>query len=176
MTNGEQRQEVGGEFESDVPGDSFADFYDATGSAAFSLCMKITGESVSAQEACEAAYVQFWREGPAAARTGPGSEQLLLDLAREHSLAVARRLEPPKRIPTYPGASLPVVNIRALHAGLGRLDDLSRRTLELAYFGGLALPELTQILGMPLAEVRERLREALLTLAAFTRPAGEGVP
>jgi RNA polymerase sigma-70 factor (ECF subfamily) len=174
VTNGEQGRGAG-----DGPGegaadDGFADFYEATTSAAFSLCMRITGESASAQDACEAAYIQFWREGPESARTGPGREQMLLDLVREHALAVARRFEPPKGISTHPGESPLVVNVRALHAGLGRLDDLSRRTLELAYFGGLTLPELTQILGMPLAEVRQRLREALLTLAAFTRPAGEG--
>ena len=175
MTNGEHRQEVGGALERGEPGDRFAGFWEATSSAAFSLCMRITGDSTAAQDACEAAYIQFWREGPEAARTGPGREQMLLDLAREHALAAARHREPPRQLPKDRGAPSAAANVRALHAGLGRLDDFSRRTLELAYFGGLTLPELTQILGMPLAEVRQRLREASLTLAAFTRPARDSL-
>lgn len=176
MTTGERGQDTGRVPAEGAADDGFAEFFDATSTAAFGLCIRITSEDSAAQDACEAAYIQFWREGPDTARHGAGREQILLDLVREHALAAARHFEPPKRIPTYSGATPPVVNVRAVHAGLARLDDLSRRTLELAYFSGLTLPELTQVLGMPLVEVRQRLREALITLAAFTRPTGESLP
>ena len=60
--------------------------------------------------------------------------------------------------------------IRALEA----LEGLQRRTLELAYFGGLTVDSIAEILREPVSGIRGALREGMLKLAVITRDAAQG--
>jgi DNA-directed RNA polymerase specialized sigma24 family protein len=52
---------------------------------------------------------------------------------------------------------------------MGRLEPLARRAIELAYFGGLGVDAIGELLDVPAAQVRQALREGLLQLGTLIK-------
>jgi RNA polymerase sigma-70 factor (ECF subfamily) len=138
--------------------DSFVAFYDATSTTAFSVAMRITQDRPAAETACEEAYLEAWRESG-----GRGDVGRLLELVRDHALA--------KRTASSGSAPAATNGGNTVTAALNNTDPLGRRAVELAYFGGLSVPEVASILESTAADVRRAMRTAMLSLAAAT--AGE---
>ena len=151
--------------------------YEATSGVVYSLAVRISGDAEAAASACEAAYADLWNEGQAAGSTvvaGSADVQAwLLARVRRYALGTAEigvdqsvaansaYLE--ARAADGPGAS----EIGALDS----LEGLQRRALELAYFGGLTVDGIAEILCEPVAGIRGALREGMLKLAVITRDA-----
>ncbi len=156
MAGDEQR--TGGFGVAPLESESFLAFYDATSTTAFSVAMRITQDRPAAEAACEEAYLEVWREGD-----NRGDAGRLLEFVRDRALA--KRTASSGSSQTASSGGNPVT------AALNEADPIGRRAVELAYFGGLSVPEVASILETTAADVRRAMRNAMLSLAAAT--AGE---
>jgi DNA-directed RNA polymerase specialized sigma24 family protein len=138
--------------------ETFASFYERTKSVA----VRITGDAEMSGAACEAAYLERHRAGG-----DPFSESGLLTAVRSHAIRISRERRPP--LQRSEAADSSYTQVTALKAGLEALDPLGRRAIELAYFGGIGVTEVADIVGRPIPEVRAALRTALLHLGSLVR-------
>ena len=150
--------------------EGFDAFYAATSSAAYSLAARITGEAEAASAACEEAYRAIWRDREGLVPSAE-SEMDLLGRVRGAALRISHeRATQPIRSATETAAYM---EADAVRVGMNALDPFARRTLELAYFGGLGVAQIVELVGKPAPDVRAALRTALLTLGALSRAGQE---
>ena len=145
-------------------GARFEAFYERTAGAAYSLALRITGDSGRAARACEAAYGDAWG--------GRGGA----DEPREHDLLArvrVRALEIGGVSPSTEDEDGSYIGAEQVRDVLGRQRPEVRRALELAYFGGLPVSEISELLGVSAPPLRAALREVLLELAALARKGQE---
>ena len=64
--------------------------------------------------------------------------------------------------------------VKAIRDCLDVMDPAARRALELAYYGGLGVQAIADIIGQPVSELRPILRDVLLRLGAATLIQQEG--
>ncbi len=152
-------------------GESFTAFYAATASAAFSLATRITGEAEAASAACEEAYRSLSRDRGGLLIADHETEMDLLGRVRSCSLRVVH--ERSTQLPRSEGADGTYIDTNAVHNGMNALDPFARRMLELAYFGGLGVTQIVELVGKPASDVRAALRTALLTLGSLSRAGQE---
>ena len=143
-------------------GEEFRAFYERTSRAAYSLALRITADSERAGAAIEAAYIETW--------PSTGTDDLdgaLLASVRSCALRLqpsgnANTIRSDGAIPAYTSAT-------AIRDGLAQVDQLGRRAVELAYFGGIGVNHVAEILGQPTNLVRAAMRRALLELGSLVR-------
>jgi hypothetical protein len=142
--------------------DAFLAFYDATSVAAYSVALRVTGERAPAEAACEAAYLELWRESRAAASDAAAREARLLDIVRAEALR--RR----NSLPAGAGAPRGGTPEReAVARALDNASTLGRRAVELAYFAGLTVGEIAE------SEEERELLERVVGLLPLAAPAAE---
>lgn len=142
-----------------VPAATFEAFYARTARAAYGLALRIAGDGRAATEACEAAYAEAWPQLPALGE-GAALEAHLLERVR--LAALTRRSEPGSTEPaaaTYTTAGM-------VRDALEGLDPVTRRAIDLCYFGGLSVNDIAGIVNRPAPELRAALRKALLDVGA----------
>jgi len=145
-------------------GARFEAFYERTAGAAYSLALRITGDSGRAARVCEAAYADAW--GARGGRDEPREHDLL---ARVRLRALENGAIPPST-EDEDGSYIGAKQVREV---IGRQRPEVRRALELAYFGGLPVSEISELLGVAAPPLRAALREALLELGALDRKGQE---
>ena len=148
--------------------------YEATSGVAYSLAVRIAGSAEAAAGACEAAYADLWKEAQALAAAGPDLQTRLLSRVRRYALEGAQppAIQSAGAISTYGSARDSSGASANETAALDSLEGLQRRALELAYFGGLSVDSIAEILREPVAGIRGALREGMLKLAVVTRVSG----
>ena len=150
--------------------------YDRYGRLAFSLAVRIVGTPEAAEEIVQEAFLSLWR-GAATYQPGRAAVRTwLLSITHHRAIDAVRRKA--ARVQTAPlddqaqfvgvqdvwsavNASLLRDEVRA---ALASLPQEQRRSIELAYFGGLTYPEIAEELGVPLGTVKSRLRLGLQKL------------
>ncbi len=144
---------------------AFAAFYDATCGAAYSLARRVTGDDEAATSACEAAYMEQWRTLDRAADVSLQVQTAFLQVVRLQALR--GRPRPGELAAPRPDATQSTyTQAELVRAKLQDLDAFTRRTLEMAYFGGLTVAEIAEVAGRSPVEIRQALRTALLTMGA----------
>ncbi len=144
---------------------AFAAFYDATCGAAHSLAWRVTGDDGTATSACEAAYMEHWRTLDGAPNASFQAQTSFLQVVRLQALRARPR---PSEVPTSrsDGRKPTYTQAELVRAKLQDLDAFTRRTLEMAYFGGLTVADIAEVAGRSPLEIRKTLRTALLTMGA----------
>ena len=148
--------------------------YERFGRLAFGLAYRILGESPSAEDAVQEAFLTVWRQAerldPARGRVGSFLMTVVhhkaIDLLRSRRGQEARSvpLDPATieaqeadvldRVATSMGAA-------AAREALRSLPQEQREPIELAYFEGMTHVEIAEALGVPLGTVKSRLRLGL---------------
>ena len=143
--------------------EDFRAFYDRTSRTGYSLALRITGDAERAGAALEASYAAVWK---------PASDAAEID----GELLGRIRVEALDRRPTDGAMALRSVFAEstytfttAVRDGITQIDPLGRRAVELAYFGGIGVTQIAEILGEPAATVRAAMRRALLELGSLVR-------
>lgn len=170
---------------------AFIALYDLYNRLAFGLAYRVLGDSASAEEAVQDAFMQVWgRAGSFEDRGSANVRGWLLTIVHHRAIDTLRRSSRHDQRATTLDEHL---ELRALgdtwddvaqqlttdeiRLALDDLPDDQRRAIELAYFGGLSQREIAEREATPLGTVKGRMRLGLnklrtvLTVAEADSPA-----
>jgi RNA polymerase sigma-70 factor (ECF subfamily) len=156
---------------------ALADLYDRYGRVAFALAYRLLGESATAEDVVQEAFLNVWRRASSfqPGRSG-GAKPWLLSIV--HNLAIDRRRGRFRRESDH----VPLDNVafslqdeaddpftavagtiaaEQVQAAMTALSTDQREAVELAYFSGLTHQEIADRTGAPLGTVKGRLRLGL---------------
>jgi RNA polymerase sigma-70 factor (ECF subfamily) len=152
------------------------ELYDRYGRMAFALAVRIVGSPETAEEVVQEAFLSVWN-GAGTYEAGRGAlRSWLLSIAHHRAVdATRRRAARAQTVPLEePGQFVGEQDVwsdvsrtltrEQVRAALASLPAEQRESIELAYFGGLAYPEIAQRLNLPLGTVKSRLRLGLQKL------------
>lgn len=164
---------------------ALAALYDRHHRACYRLARQVTADHALAEDAVQEAFTAMWR-APASYLSGRGSvRSWLLSMTHHKAVDLVRRETAQQRRHAAHAAQQavdpPVVDdpaaiiwneIRAteVRAALGRLPEVQRQTLTLAYFGGYTQSEIAQLTGAPLGTVKFRMFSAMKRLRIAPSP------
>jgi RNA polymerase sigma-70 factor, ECF subfamily len=153
--------------------------YEQYGAMAFSIAYRITGDRAAAEDVVQESFLGAWRN---AARyvDGRGTVRTwLLSIVHHRAIDAIRRRRATTELPDAEvGLPEPLVmpdtwtavadglDRAAIQVALGRISDVQREAIELAYFNGLTQTEIAERTGVPLGTVKGRLRLGLQGLRA----------
>jgi RNA polymerase sigma-70 factor (ECF subfamily) len=158
--------------------EALGELYDRHGAHAYSLALRILGNSSDAEEIVQDVFLHVWRQAGHydPARATVTGWILMLTRSRAIDRLRARTARPPvgeRDLDWSLGAAdnqeVAVITQQAasrVKAELDALPDPMRQAIELAYFGGLSHSEIAEQLREPLGTVKTRLRAAVLRLRA----------
>ena len=151
---------------------ALATLYDRYGRLAYALAYRILGESGSAEDVVQDAFISAWRGASSYRRERGNPRGWLLSIVHHRAVDVLRRktafraapLEvAERRAADEDTASMAERNVeqQTIRLALRALPEAQRRTIELAYFGGYTQSELADLMGVPLGTVKGRMRIGL---------------
>jgi RNA polymerase sigma-70 factor (ECF subfamily) len=164
--------------------------YDRYSRVVYSLALRITRQSATAEEIVQDVFLRLWRNARAFDPSRGPIEPWLLTLARNRALDVVRakaekqrRQEAgvelyPEQLPGDPPGQGPEQGpehwpehwidqrrrAEAVRKLIGALPEGQRRAIELAYFEEMTQSEIARTLNEPLGTVKTWIRSALLRL------------
>jgi RNA polymerase sigma-70 factor (ECF subfamily) len=152
--------------------ESLAAVYDAYGSLAYGLALRVVGSQTEAEDVVQESFLALWRQ---ADRLDPekGLRSYLLSIVHRRAIDRLRHrgrrpeseLDPDLPLPSHEEdpADTVVRNTEreTVRAALVTLSDDQRRTVEMVYFRGLTMNEAAERLRIPVGTVKSRLRLAL---------------
>lgn len=163
--------------------DAVAALYDRYSGVAYGLALRITSDSASAEDVVQDAFVSVWRQSR---RFDPERGQLrswLLTIVHHRAIDAVRRKagrseralpEAPEEFVATRGRPEELaewtLEAEAVRDAVGRVPEDQRRTIEMAYFGGLTHVEIADRMGVPLGTVKSRLRIGLEKIREYLRP------
>jgi RNA polymerase sigma-70 factor, ECF subfamily len=153
--------------------------YDRYGKLTYTLILRIVGEASAAEDVLAETFVKVWNQiGSLKDSRSDDIGFWILALARNQGIEYLRSawgesqrsnaLEQPA---LFRASSQPPVRgrggepLRALGETFAGLAADEREVLEMAFFSGLSVTELSQRLGKPLADVRKSISAALAKLS-----------
>lgn len=165
---------------------ALAELYDRHRRTAFSLAYRVVGNPETAEDVVQESFLTVWRRAERYQPEKGSARNWLLAVVRNRAIDAIRGPGAPARQPA-PIDDLPLVAAddpefeamraiegQSVRAALDALPREQREVIELAYFGGLAYPEVAARTGAPLGTVKSRMRLALERLRVLVGPAGEG--
>jgi len=153
--------------------------YETYGAMSYSIAYRITGNSAAAEDVVQEAFLGAWRNAGRYADSRGSVRTWLLSIVHHRAIDAVRRRRPTIELPEGE-AGLPTdltmpdtwdevaegLDREAIQVALGRISDVQREAIELAYFGGLTQTEIAERTGVPLGTVKGRLRLGLQGLRA----------
>ncbi len=171
--------------------EALAELYRALGRRAFGLAYRVVGDTATAEDVVQEAFVAIWTQAeridPARGRVDSLLMTIVHRRATDHVRARSRRLRH-ERPDDLGHAAAAIVDETAaamleavaqapdrerVHASLRALSAEQREAIQLAYFGGLSHREIAEATGLPLGTVKSRLR---LGMAQLRREFGIATP
>lgn len=158
--------------------------YDRYGRLAFGLAYRIMNDSAAAEDAVQDAFVRAWRNANTYDPARGSLRSWLLTIVRNQAIdrlrGWARRpiegsLDASQPAPESADAFDAVsaqADRKEIRDGFAALPEAQRRTLELAYFGGLTHVEIALQMGVPLGTVKGRMRMGLDRLRSHLQAKG----
>ncbi len=149
--------------------------YDRHGPVAYSLAYRIVGDRTAAEDVTQEAFLSIWRSGSRyAAERGSVRSWVLgivhnraIDALRRSSVHQRRRtsaegLEERQEAPERTDEEVARrEDQRVVRKALEALPEQQLQVVELAYFGGFTLSQISEMLELPLGTVKGRMRLAL---------------
>ncbi len=163
---------------------ALGDMHDRYAGLVYAACLRILRDPTAAEEAMSDAFIDLWRRASTWDERRGSLATWLLVLARSRSIDRLRRRDlssvgdaAEEQIETDPGA--PLVQDEERRAVLQLMATLvpeQRRSLELAYWGGLSQSEIATQLERPLGTIKTWIRDGLMQLRElWTQQHGGGV-
>lgn len=165
--------------------DALMSLYDRFGPVLMAVAVRITRSTAEAEEVLQDAFTRAWLEAPSFDRRRGTAVAWLITLTRNRAIDVVRargrRTDyeaaagelPIDAAPSTPeGATSDAQRAHAVRTALSALTPEQRKTLDLAYFGGLSHSEIATQLGQPLGTVKTRIAQAVRRLREELAPFG----
>jgi RNA polymerase sigma-70 factor (ECF subfamily) len=155
---------------------AFAELYDLCSSNVYGLIRRILRDTAQSDEVLQEVMLEVWRLAPRFDSRLGSATGWIMTIA--HRRAIDRvRSEVAERGRVERATSRADVGItpvdedvvdeldrQRVRGALGRLTDLQRTSIELAYFDGLTQAEIATRLDVPLGTVKTRIRDGLIRL------------
>ena len=164
---------------------AFELLYDRHGGASFSLAYRMVGNSVTAEDISQEAFLSIWRSkhryqpDRGSVRTWVlgivhhrAIDALRRNLVHERRRASAEGIEERQEAPERERTDVEAARreeARYVRSALGDLPDEQCRVIELAYFGGFSHSQIAEMLEMPIGTVKGRMRLGLDKLRSGLR-------
>ena len=159
--------------------------YDRYGRLAFTLAFRVLGESGVAEDVVQESFLSIWRRRDSFDIRRGSVKTWLAAIVHHRALDKLRgRSGRSRQDVPLEGASLGETGDESFDAvaeglerdqvrqALATLSEDQRRTIELAYYGGLSQSEISERLGIPLGTVKGRTRQALHRLREVLTASG----
>lgn len=156
---------------------AFKSLFDATRSVLFGVCLRILRDREEAEEVLQDAYLRVWNHAGEYSSIRGAPLTWLTSIARNRCLDVIRRRgvddghwqdhfadTVADEGPSPEAQALFGVEARAVRRCLDGLDAAHRQAIEIAFFDGLAHPEIAVRLKRPLGTVKSQIRRGLMKL------------
>jgi RNA polymerase sigma-70 factor (ECF subfamily) len=157
--------------------------YEQYGAMAYAIAYRITGDRSAAEDVVQEAFLGAWRNAARYVDARGTVRTWLLSIVHHRAIDAVRRRRPTVELPdseallpdtlTLPDTWADVelrLDRAAVQVALGRISEVQREAIELAYFGGLTQTEIADRTGVPLGTVKGRLRLGLQGLRAALLP------
>jgi RNA polymerase sigma-70 factor (ECF subfamily) len=157
---------------------------DEYGGVVHGMARRVLAEPALAEEVAQDTFLALWRR-PGAYDPARGSLQsFLLGIVRNKAIDLVRKEESLRRTRDALARELPVkeetydpgAQVEERHrvmGALGKLTDVQREAIVLAYFGGRTYREVATELEIPEGTAKTRLRDALIRMRAALAPTSE---
>jgi RNA polymerase sigma-70 factor (ECF subfamily) len=153
---------------------AFGAFYDQTNSRVFGLVIRVLHDSGYSEETTQEVYLEVWRTASQYDPAKGSALAWLLTMAHRRAVDRVRSEQAGSQRESRYGAATvdPASDVvadsaiagderRRVLACLDALTDAQRQCIELAYYGGLTYPEVSQRLATNLSTIKSRMRDAL---------------
>lgn len=165
---------------------ALADLYDRYGGLAFSVAMRVLGDSGRAEDVVQECFLKLWRSARQFdARRGSVRTWLItsvrnrsIDFLRGRGAHERQEREIPATIEASGSGSDPWHEVsqhierEVVRDALGRLPAEQRQVVELAYYGGYSQHEIAEMSRVPISTVKGRMRLALEKLHSYLQGRG----
>ena len=163
---------------------ALAELYDRYGGLAYSLALRILGDSGKAEDVVQEAFLKLWNgadrfdaaRGSLRGWLSTAVRNRSIDLLRGRSQHERRDLALKPEVSSSgagPAEQAEQAQDRAaVRAALAELPEEQRQAVTLAYFGGFTQVEIAELAGVPLSTIKGRMRLALEKLAAYLKDRG----
>ncbi len=163
-----------------------ADLYDRHSAMVFGIAIRVTNDHGLAEDVVQETFVSLWQGASGFDPAKASARTWILTIAHRRAVdAVRRRRRPvlsldldadesPMWVPDAADVWTEVSarhDAAAVQRALAELPEAQRRSLELAYFGGLTQQEIAASTGAALGTVKGRVRLGLSSLRELLSPA-----
>ena len=156
---------------------AFAELYDQTAPRVLGLVKRLLKDHAQSEEVTQEVFLEIWQNatrfdsarGSAASWMLTMAHRRAVDRIRASQAGRDRDLKIGVRdLETDFDSVTESVEIRIEHErverALGRLTELQRQAVKLAYYGGLSHSEVAKLLDVPIGTVKTRLRDGMIRL------------
>ena len=169
---------------------ALAQLYDATSRMVYGLCLRIVKDAAAAEDITLEAYLQLWRTAASYDPIRGTVSAWLLTVVRSRAIdwlraRKARRADLEQNLdevfdlsddrPSPESVSIESGRTRIIRDAMLELPAEQRRAIELTYFSGLSHSEIAVQTGLPLGNVKTRIRLGMMRLRELLGPYAEGL-
>ena len=157
--------------------EAFAELYDRLAPRVLGLVVRLLRDHAQSEEVTQEIFLEIWQNATRYDRSKGGASTWVLTMAHRRAVDRIRSAQAGRdrdtKIgirdfrPEYDSVS-ESVEIRIEHErvqrALGRLTELQRQAVQLAYYGGYSHSEVAAMLNVPVGTVKTRLRDGMIRL------------
>lgn len=157
--------------------EAFAELYDRLAPRVLGLVVRLLRDHAQSEEVTQEIFLEIWQNATRYDRSKGGASTWILTMAHRRAVDRVRSAQAGRDRdtkvgirdfrPDYDSVS-ESVEIRIEHErvqrALGRLTELQRQAVQLAYYGGFSHSEVAAMLNVPVGTVKTRLRDGMIRL------------
>ncbi len=157
---------------------ALGELYDRVSRIAYGLALRVLRDEGLAEDAVQEGFLTVWRNAASFRAERAKASTWILTLVHRRAVDLVRREERRRAEPLGAEAADRIADTSAptdeaawlrfererVQVALGRLPDVQREAIELAYYGGFSQSELAERLGVPLGTVKSRMFAGLSRL------------
>lgn len=155
---------------------AFAQVYDELAGLVHGISLKVLRDPARAEEVTQEVFLEVWRLAPRFDPNRGSARSWVATIAHRRAVDTVRSTqssrdreerEARQAVVSAPSADEPVLGdlqAERVRQSLGRLTELQRQAVELAYYGGHTYREVAVLLDIPEGTVKTRIRDGLIRL------------